>query len=140
MNKLVLIMLTIITAILVAGGILYFTVLNTSGKENNDEPSIDEIIDHSVDIQEITTNMMSNDFIRISFKLQADSSKSKEEIEKRDFQIKNIIIKHLSSLTSDDLKGSEGKTKLEEDIKTKINGILDSGQVVQVYITSSILQ
>lgn len=133
-------MLTIITAILVAGGILYFTVLNTSGKENNDEPSIDEIIDHSVDIQEITTNMMSNDFIRISFKLQADSSKSKEEIEKRDFQIKNIIIKHLSSLTSDDLKGSEGKTKLEEDIKTKINGILDSGQVVQVYITSSILQ
>ena len=50
----------------------------------------------SVDIKEITTNLASNDFIRISFKIQTDSKKAKEELEKRDFQVNNIIILELS--------------------------------------------
>jgi flagellar protein FliL len=139
MNKLMAIMLTILTSIIIAGGILYFTILNVTGNEKS-EPSIDDILDHSVDIEEITTNIKNNDFIRISFKIQANSSDAKNEIEKRDFQVKNIIIKHLSGLNPEDLQGAEGKSNLEEVIKSKLNDMLENGKVVQVYITSSILQ
>ena len=43
----------------------------------------------SVDIKEITTNLASNDFIRISFKIQTDSKEAKEELRKEIF--KSII-------------------------------------------------
>ena len=54
-------------------------------KRNSKEPTIDEMIEATVDIPEITTNLASNDFIRISFKIQTDSKKAKEELEKRKF-------------------------------------------------------
>ena len=94
----------------------------------------------SVDIKEITTNLASNDFIRISFKIQTDSKKAKEELQKRDFQVNNIIILELSGLEVEEIQGKEGQLKLEETLKTKINEILQEGKVQKVYITQFLLQ
>ena len=94
----------------------------------------------SVDIKEITTNLASNDFIRISFKIQTDSKDAKEELEKRDFQVNNIIILELSGLEVEEIQGKEGQSKLEETLKTKINEFLQEGKVQKVYITQFLLQ
>ena len=75
-------------------------LLNTNNQSKDSEPTIDEVLEMSVDIKEITTNLASNDFIRISFKIQTDSKEAKEELEKRDFQVNNIIILELSGLES----------------------------------------
>lgn len=140
-NKLVTIMIVLLAVILLAGTIAVIVILQMpGGEEAEKEPSIDEVLESSVDIPEMTTNLASDDFIRISFKIQTDSPEAMEEMTKRDFQAKDIIIQKLSEMTADDLKGEAGKEKLTETLKTNLNSIMQDGKVEDVYITSYIIQ
>ncbi len=139
-NKLVMIMAILLVAITLVGAIAVVVILKVTGEDKEKEITIDEVLEASVDIPQMTANLASNDFIRISFKIQTDSVKAKEELEKRDFQVKNIIILELSEKTAEDLKGKEGQQKLENDLKTKISEIMQEGKVEHVYITESLLQ
>lgn len=133
-------MAILLVAITLVGAIAVVVILKVTGEDKEKEITIDEVLEASVDIPQMTANLASNDFIRISFKIQTDSVKAKEELEKRDFQVKNIIILELSEKTAEDLKGKEGQQKLENDLKTKISEIMQEGKVEHVYITESLLQ
>lgn len=133
-------MLILLVAIALAGAVAIVLVLNHNGQDENAEPTIDEVLEASVDIPEITTNLAENDFIRISFKIQTDSIKAKEELEKRNFQVNNIIILELSEQAAATLKGKEGQLQLEENLKVRINEIMQEGEVEKVYITQFLLQ
>ncbi|PLR97269.1 flagellar basal body-associated protein FliL [Bacillus sp. T33-2] len=139
-NKLVMTMLILLVAITLVGAVALVVVLKVSGEEKPKGPTIDEVLESSVDIPEITTNLASDDFIRISFKIQTDSKKAKEELEKRDFQVRNIIIHELSEKKTEDLQASQGKASLEEALKGKLNALMQEGKVEKVYITGSLLQ
>jgi flagellar protein FliL len=139
-NKLVMTMFILLVIIALVGTVAIIMLLNTNNQSKDSEPTIDEVLEMSVDIKEITTNLASNDFIRISFKIQTDSKDAKEELEKRDFQVNNIIILELSGLEVEEIQGKEGQLKLEETLKTKINEILQEGKVQKVYITQFLLQ
>ena len=73
---------------------------------------------------------------KISFKIQTDSKKAKEEFEKRNFQVKNIIISRTIRNESGRINGKEGQEKFEEYVKGKVNEIMQEGKVEKVYITS----
>ncbi|EIJ81492.1 flagellar basal body-associated protein FliL [Bacillus methanolicus PB1] len=139
-NNLLKIMFILLVAITLAGAVAVVAVLKFTGEKEQKEPTIDEVLEMSVDVKDIVTNLASDDFIRISFKIQTDSKKAKEELEKRDFQVRNIIIQELSEKKTEELRGKEGKLKLEEDIQEKINSLMQEGKVVKVYITESLLQ
>ncbi|OMP68610.1 flagellar basal body-associated protein FliL [Domibacillus epiphyticus] len=140
-NKLMMIMIVLMSVILLAGTIAVVVIIKSSeGGKAEEGPSIDEVLESSVDIPEMTTNLASDDFIRISFKIQTDSAEAMEEMTKRDFQAKNIIIQKLSEMTADDLKGEAGKQKLTETLKSDLNSIMQDGEVQAVYITSYIIQ
>lgn len=133
-------MAILLVAITLVGAIAVVVILKVTGEDKETELTIDEVLEASVDIPQMTANLASNDFIRISFKIQTDSVEAKEELEKRDFQVKNIIILELSEKNAADLKGKEGQQKLESDLKTKISEIMQEGKVEHVYITESLLQ
>lgn len=139
-NKALTIMMILLVTITLVGVIALVVILKFSGDEETKEPSIEEVIEHSVDIPETTTNLMSNDFIRISFKIQTDSKKAKSELEKRDFQVNNIIIEELSELKAEDLQGKKGKELIETKVKDKVNSLMQEGMVERVYITSMMIQ
>lgn len=139
-NKLVMIMLIILIAITLVGAVAVVVVLKVTGAEGDKEPSIDKVLEASVDVPEITTNLASDDFLRISFKIQTDGKKAKEELEKRDFQVKNIIIHTLSEKTAEQVSGNAGQTQLEKELKDQINELMQEGKIEQVYITGSLLQ
>ncbi|MGD6965062.1 flagellar basal body-associated protein FliL [Rossellomorea vietnamensis] len=138
-NKLLTITLILLVTITLVG-VLALVVLLKFNEDETKEPTIDEVIEASVDVPELTTNLLSGDYIKISFKVQTDGKKTKEELEKRDFQVKNIIIEELSELKSDELQGKEGKQQLETTIKDKANSLMQEGKVERVYITSYIIQ
>ncbi|KUP07116.1 flagellar basal body-associated protein FliL [Bacillus coahuilensis m2-6] len=142
-NKLVRMMLIILVLITLLGAVTFVVLwkLSDNGEAAESEPSIDEILEYSVDIPELTTNLLSNnDFIRISFKIQTDSKKAKEELEKRNFQVNDIIIEEMSELTSDEIRGKDGKRNIEDTIKTKLNSLMQEGKIEKVYITSWVIQ
>ncbi|WP_285766602.1 flagellar basal body-associated protein FliL [Peribacillus sp. SI8-4] len=138
-------LLTIILIILVAitlVGVIAVVVVTKLSEPTSAEakPSIDEIVKSSVEIPEITTNLDGNDYIKISFMVQTENKKAKEELEKRSFQMKNIIITELSEMKAEELTGKKGKEKLQNLLKARMNELMEEGKVEKVYITSSILQ
>jgi flagellar protein FliL len=104
------------------------------------QKSIDEILKVSTDTDEITTNLYSGGYLRVQFNIEADSKSAKDELDKRKSQVEHIIIETLSSMTADDIKGSQGISKMETEIKTKINSIMQSGKIVNVITTKLLVQ
>lgn len=133
-------MIILLVAITLVGAILIVVLKQLNENASLKEPSIDQILESSVDVQQVTTNLASNDFIRISFKFQTDSKKAKKELEKRDFQVKDVIIQELSEMKADEIQGKDGQSKIKEALKGKLNSLMQDGKVVEVYITESLLQ
>lgn len=133
-------MIILLVAITLVGAILIVVLKQLNENASMKEPSIDQILESSVDVQQVTTNLASNDFIRISFKFQTDSKKAKKELEKRDFQVKDVIIQELSEMKADEIQGKDGQSKIKEALKDKLNSLMQDGKVVEVYITESLLQ
>ena len=139
-NKLLTIMLIILVSITLIGVITLILVMQFSKESDEKAPSIDEIIEASIDIPEITTNLSEDAFIRLSLKIQTDSTEAGEELTKRDFQVKNIVIQELSEMTAKELEGKAGKQAFQNTLKLQINELMQDGEVQQVYITSYIIQ
>lgn len=139
-NKLLTIMLIILVSITLIGVVALILVMQLNKETTDDEPSIDQIIESSIDIPEITTNLAEDEFIRLSLKIQTDSPEAGEELTKRDFQVKNIIIQELSEMTALELEGKAGKQAFQNALKLQINELMQEGEVQQVYITSYIIQ
>ena len=141
-NKLLTIMLIILVVITLIGviAVVAFTMFNKDDVEEVAEPTIDEIVLASVDVPEITTNLSDGSFVRLQLKIQTDSEEAAEELTKRDFQTKNIIIQELSEMTEENLEGKEGKINFQNTVKSQLNELMQDGEVQQVYITSYIIQ
>lgn len=134
-------MVIILIVIVLAGVVSYFVITNfTKGSVAPKEPNIDEILESSIDLEEMTTNLIDGSFVVIQLKIQTDSVESKEELEKRNFQVKNILIQELASMKSEQFKSKEGLIEVEEILKMRINEILQEGTVQRVYITNRIIQ
>lgn len=128
-------MLTIVIIALVAV-IIYFKLNNETDKKQ----SIDYIVASSWQTKEITTNTKDNKYVRIQFQIQLDNKKAKEEIEKRDFQVYDIIYNSLTEMNAEDFTSQKKITQLEETLSKGINDILEDGKVVQIYTIEKIIQ
>ena len=143
-NKMMTIAIVILVTILLLGVVGYVVITKLGGNDNEtataNEPSIDEIIVSSVDVPELTTNLMDNNFVRMSLKIQTNSEDAAAELLKREFQTKNIVIQTLSEMESADLEGKTGKIDFQNTIKVQLNELMQEGEVQKVYITSYIIQ
>ncbi|MCA1030079.1 flagellar basal body-associated protein FliL [Bacillus timonensis] len=139
-NKLLTITLIMISAITLIGTTAFVVLLKFNGNEEEKVATIDEIVESTVEIPEITTKLASNEYIKISFNIQTDSKDAKEELEKRSFQVKNLIIKELSEMNGEEFKGEKGIIALETRLKDRINLLMHEGKIVNVYATSFLPQ
>lgn len=136
-NKLLTIMLIILVSITLIGVVALVVVTQFSkDPAGAAQPSIDEIIEQSVDVPELSTNLADKRYVKLSLKIQTDSKDAAEEIGKRDFQVKNILVELLSDMSSKDLEGQKGKELLTNALKAKFNSLMQNGEVQKVYITS----
>ncbi|MBM7716471.1 flagellar basal body-associated protein FliL [Siminovitchia sp. FSL H7-0308] len=139
MGKRIINILLIIFIVVLLGGTAYLLINDNSGKSKDKEPSIDEVLEASVHVNDITTNLQDGRYIKLSLTVETDGEEAKQELEKRDFQIRSIILSELADMKSGDLEGKEGKRKLEEMMEVKIGELLQNGEIKKVYITSYIV-
>lgn len=119
----------------VTSGIIIYLLKNN---QENDELTIDDMNEYSYETPEITTDLKDGRFVRVQFKIIADSKNATKEVEKRDFQIKNILIKEISEMTEDDF--TSGLDVVEDTLQTSLNEIMTEGTIEDVYTISKILQ
>ncbi|MEI4524306.1 flagellar basal body-associated protein FliL [Priestia megaterium] len=140
-NKLISKMIIIMFSLTLIGSIAVIVTLKYTEQASTEKgPSIDDVIKASVDVTDIKTNLKSNNYISISFKIQMDSKKAAAELQKRDFQVRDIIIKRLSDMSAQDFEGMQGLSTLETDIAKQIDQLMENGHVVKIYTTSKVLQ
>lgn len=138
-SKLVKTMLLSLVIIILIGVVAAVIVLNVIEKrEQGDEQSIDEIVEYSYQTPEITTDLSDGSFVRIQFQIVTDSKEAREEIEKREFQVRNILIKELATMDEESFK--TGLTNVEDSLLTKLNEVMTDGLATDVYTINKILQ
>ncbi|MDA3130606.1 flagellar basal body-associated protein FliL [Aliibacillus thermotolerans] len=140
-NKLVNIMLMILMTIALLGVVTVLLVRSFSTPEaNGANPTIDEIIENSWETEEITTNLNGRGYVQARFRIHVDSKEAREELEKRDFQVNHIIIHELAGQSEQELRTQEGMETLEDNLRRKIDDILEAGTVIRVYMTERVVQ
>ncbi len=138
MSKLVKVMLSSIAILIVGAAIAFLVILNFNDEKEGEAKTIDDIVEYSYESPEVTTDLDDGSFVRIQFQIITDSKDAKEEIAKRDFQLKNILIKELAVLSEEDFKA--GLSELEETVQIKLNEVMTDGKITDVYTINKILQ
>ncbi|MCD5322691.1 MULTISPECIES: flagellar basal body-associated protein FliL [Pontibacillus] len=138
MNPKILKAMVISLVVITVGGVVALILILNSSSQASGEPTIDELRDYSIETDEITTDLKDDRFVRIQFRIVTESKDAKEELEKRDFQLKNILIKELSPMDEKEFK--TGVENLEAMIKTRLNELMTEGKVTEVYTIKKVLQ
>lgn len=139
MNRLVRTLVTSLVTLVIGAALTAVVLLNVIDENNEGQAeSIDDIVEHSYNSPEITTDLQGGNFVRIQFKLLTDSDAAREEIDKRDFQLKNILIKELATMDEEDFRSD--LSELEDIVKSRLNEVMMEGNITDVYTTKKIMQ
>ncbi|MCS1391490.1 MULTISPECIES: flagellar basal body-associated protein FliL [Lysinibacillus] len=139
-NKMLTMIIILLVAVILIGVILFVLLTQFNKPTGAVEPSIDEIVEATVEVPEITTNLADNRVVRLSLKIQTTSKEAGAELTKRVFQVQNIAIQELSEMEKKDLEGKQGKQIFQKSLKTRLNELMQEGEVQEVYFTSFITQ
>ncbi|PFP30814.1 flagellar basal body-associated protein FliL [Bacillus sp. AFS073361] len=137
------IILIVVAAVLLLGGVWFFLHLSTAKdetKEDTNKLSADDILATMVETEPMTTNLNSGGFIQFRFKIQTSSEDAKEELTKRDFQVRNAAIQFMSSMTEEQVKSPDGMSKFEKDMKTELNKQMENGSIIRIFTTNKMVQ
>jgi|SRR5699024_4049581 len=136
-SKLLKILVTVLLLITISGATALYFILNNSSNDG-EAMTIDEMVKYSYTTEEMRTDLNDSNFVLIQFQFITDSKDGLEEIEKREFQVKNEFIKQSVNLTAKDFKENLGE--LEVNMKNAINEEMIEGNIVDVYIISKVIQ
>lgn len=137
--KLIPVSIILVVAILLLGGTWYFLYFSkTQGKQTALTP--DDILATMVETESITTNLNSGGYIQLRFQIQTSSKEAKDELEKRSFQVQNIILRLASGMSAEQAKKPGENGQFEFQLENKLNGILQSGKVVHVFTINKVIQ
>jgi len=138
MSNLMKTMVTSLAIVVIGGAIALVVILNMDDDNQAEAQSVDEIVKYSYETPEITTDLEDGSFVRIQFQIVTNGKKAREEISKRDFQLKNILIKELATMDEEVFK--TGLDELEDSLTDRLNELMTTGNVTEVYTIHKILQ
>ncbi len=104
--------------------------------------SADEMIKVASELTDIKTNIADTSYVVIiSFNVQLNSAKAKEEFDKiKDIQIKPIVNRALWVMKPEEFQGTKGKDQLCSSLINAINAVLAEGKVTNVDVKDFIMQ
>ncbi|MFW6264570.1 MAG: flagellar basal body-associated FliL family protein [Bacillota bacterium] len=136
--------LLLMFVIIIVTGLFSYFFMTFLFPENNQEAVSDEIqseeIGDTYNLGEFTVNlseMRSYQFIKASIVVEVDKKEVIDELERRSPQIQDAIILTLRELNTDDLQDAD---EIKGRLKTRINPLLNEGEIVNVWFTQFIVQ
>ncbi|GAE91622.1 flagellar biosynthesis protein FliL [Gracilibacillus boraciitolerans JCM 21714] len=135
--KIIKILVIILLVITIAGAVILYFLLNNSTNDSK-AMTLDEMVEYSYTTEEIRTDLNDGNFVLIQFQFITNSKDALAEIEKREFEVKNIFLKQSATLSSTDFQ--ENLTTIESNMKEAMNQKMTEGKIVEVLITSKVIQ
>lgn len=125
----------VLVSILGMAAIIYILM---NQDDPNRELTIDEQIEYSYTTDSINIDLADNRYAQLQFNIITNNEDAKEEIEKRMFQFKNILIKQTVDLESSALQSD--LTGFENRLKDEVNVLMEEGEVTDIYLINKIVQ
>jgi len=121
----------VLLTVLSGGGLYYY-------QHNKVEAAtIDKLADQTIQTNQISTNLNSDNLIQVKFSIELDSKDTKKQAEKIVPIIESDIIKILSQSIKGDFKNIAA---FEEKVKNRLNERFSDGKIVHVYTTELLIQ
>lgn len=153
-KKLFIIIGAVVVVLLIAGGGAgyFFHAKKKAEAEEKKDPGLEvpvpDLNQHAaigpmVDITEFVVNIISDEashYVKASLTIELSSEVVKEEVTKRMPQIRDSILLLVGNKTYEELQDLQGKKQLKAELTSKINGILQTGQVKAIYFTDFVVQ
>jgi len=151
-NLLLIVIIVLLLVLLIVGGLVAYFLLSGGDEEEQVEPQKVEKKRKVSNMTEIgpiypldgfIVNLLSNNssrYLKCKIDLELDSPELQEEVDKKLPAIRDLIIRILSTKTVEEIQTSKGKEKLKEEIRRKINEILTTGEIRNVYFTEFVIQ
>jgi len=79
-------------------------------------------------------------YLRTTLDLELTDEAAVEEVKQRLPQIRNAVLMIIPSKTSKEIKTTEGKTTMRDEIMEKLNSFLKNGSVTNIYFTEFVIQ
>ncbi len=139
-NMLLFIVIGVVILALLGGGAFFFMQSKSSKKENNQEKEekkfgeIFKLNEFVVNLSEVTR------YLKAQIVLEVDNKKVLDELEKKRPEIRDSIILLLSSKSATELSDLSGKRKLKNEIMLRINNLLETGKVIDVFFVQFVIQ
>ena len=111
--------------------------------EGKEKPGVKKEIGFMYNLNPIIVNVAGSDarrFLKTQIVLELSKEKLAEEMEKRAPQIYNSLNDILSSYRVEDISDNTGKDRIRSEVMSRINLILTTGKVVNVYLTEFVIQ
>jgi flagellar FliL protein len=146
LQALIILVSSVLVISLISAGATFFVIMSKT------TPATKKVIVEKPELGPITTlgefivnlaDPTESRYLRANVVMELDygsSLKLAEEVDKRMPQIKDIVISSLGSKTSVQLQDPENREALKQELKDKINAILNRGQLARVYFTSFAVQ
>jgi len=141
MLALIVVLVIIITGV---ASFTFFTYFSVSGDEENNENEIKSVEDirPTYSVGNFTVNISNNNrisFVRASVVFELENSEMTEELDKRSSQIRDRIISTLRAQNQEILE-EPGADTIKQIVKDKVNEILISGKITNVWFTELVVQ
>jgi len=150
---LLMVVVILLLALLIIGGLVAYFLLSGGNEEKQVEPQkVEQKKKVSSSIAEIgaiypldifIVNLLSsssNRYLKCKIDLELTSPDLQAEINKKLPVVRDLTIGILSSKTIEEIQTLKGKEKLKREIRKKINEILTTGEIKNVYFTKFVIQ
>ncbi len=142
-KKLILILIPVLLLLIGGGAGAYFFIIHKKKESGKGVPVAPQKLGIMYDLGSFLVNLAdknANTYAKVSITLELSNQKVKEEVVKRLPIIKDAVINLLSSKTYDEIRTPEGKEELRLELIKRINAILVTGGVQNIYFTQFIVQ
>ena len=142
MLALIVVLVIIITGVASFTFFTYFSVSSNEDESQENKISSVEDIRPTYQVGDFTVNIAENDrisFVRASVVFELESSEMTEELKKRKAQIRDRIISTLRAQNKEILE-EPGADTIKGIVREKVNEILISGKITNVWFTELVVQ
>ncbi|MCP4716317.1 MAG: flagellar basal body protein FliL [Deltaproteobacteria bacterium] len=148
-SPMMLIIIIVMAALVIGGGgAVAFLMLKDKGDAGKDaQPPAEEVapttLGKIVKLESFVVNLSGSggrNYLKIDISLELSSEAVEEEINNRMPQVKDAVLMLLSTRTYDDIKSSQGKLVLKEELLMRLNTYLQAGVIKNIYFTSFVVQ
>jgi len=138
--------LIVVLVIIITGvaSFTFFTYFSVSGDEENKNNKVKTVEDirSTYKVGDFTVNISNNNqmnFVRASVVFELENAEMTKELDKRSSQVRDKIISTLRAQNQEILE-EPGATTIKGIVKDKVNEILISGKITNVWFTELVVQ